>query len=74
MQRGHLTLGHLEGLPGLRRSAREALVARQPATVLEALRIPDIGRKTTRYLLAAGLLTDLEGAQTRSQAVMWRLC
>jgi len=63
-----ITAEHLTGMPGLRREARDALVARQPRTVLEALGIPDIGRKATSYLLAAGLLTDPERVQTRTLA------
>jgi len=63
-----ITAEHLTGLPGLRREARDALVARQPRTVLEALGIPDVGRKATSYMLAAGLLTDPERVQTRTLA------
>jgi len=37
----------------------------QPMTVLKALSIPGVGRKTTKRLLALGLLTDPEGVQTR---------
>jgi len=61
-----LTADDLSGLPGLRRSAIAALVASQPATVLDALRHRYVGRSTTRALLAAGLLTDPEGVQHRS--------
>ena len=43
-----------------------ALVASQPATVLEALRQRYVGRRTTRALLDAGLLNDPEGVQRRS--------
>ena len=63
--RSPITAGHVAGLPGLRQAARLALVARQPRTVLEALRIPEVGRKATRHLLAAGLLTDPDRVQTR---------
>jgi hypothetical protein len=58
-----ITAEHLVGLPGLRRRARDALLAAQPRTVGEALRLPDVGRKTTRQLLALGLLTDEEQVQ-----------
>lgn len=58
-----ITSADLAGLPGLRREAREALVARQPATVAEALAIADVGRKTTRYLLRATLISDPERIQ-----------
>ena len=68
-----ITAEHLTGLPGLRREARDALVARQPRTVLEALGIPDVGRKATRYLLAASLLTDPERVQTRTLAAAARV-
>jgi hypothetical protein len=37
----------------------------QPTTVLEALSVHGVGRKTTGKLLALGLLTDPEGAQWR---------
>lgn len=56
---------HLQGLPGLSRAARERLPQRQPATVLEALNIHGVGRKTTKKLIALGLLSDPEGVQTR---------
>ena len=65
--RNPITAKHLAGLPGLRQAARLALITRQPRTVLEALSIPDIGRKATRHLLAAGLLTDPERMQIRPQ-------
>jgi hypothetical protein len=35
--------------------------------VLKALGIHGVGRKTTKRLLALGLLTDPEGAQTRAR-------
>lgn len=63
-----ITLAHLAGLPGLRRTAREALVARQPSTVAEALAIADVGRKTTKHLLRAGLISDPDGLQLGSLA------
>jgi hypothetical protein len=64
--RRSLTLDDLLGEPGLSRAACDALVALQPATVLQALRIHGVGRKTTRRLLGLGLLTDPEGVQTRA--------
>ena len=64
-----LTLADLRGQSGLRRSAALALLKAQPATVLEALRIRDVGRKTTARLLAAGLVADPEGAQRRARTV-----
>jgi hypothetical protein len=54
------------GHPGLRRSALDALLKAQPKTVLEALQLPDVGRKTTARLLALGLVTDPEGVQRRT--------
>lgn len=56
---------HLEGLPGLRRTAREAILARQPETVLQALSIPDVGRKTLRHLFELGVISDPAGLQGR---------
>jgi len=53
----------LRGQPGLSRAALAAIVARQPATVCEALAIRGVGRCTTGRLVALGLLTDPEGAQ-----------
>ena len=46
-----ITHGDLAGLPGLRRSAATALVAQQPATVAEALAIPDVGRNELPWRL-----------------------
>jgi hypothetical protein len=66
--RRHITADDVAGLLGLRHTARDALLAIQPKTVLEALRIPWVARRTTRHLLAAGLLTDPEGVQSRSRA------
>ena len=59
-----ITAEHLVGRAGLRRTAIAAILVAQPRTVREALRIPDVGRKTTRHLLALGLLTDEEGGQS----------
>ena len=60
-----ITLDDLLGQPGLSRAASDALVAQQPRTVMQALVMHGVGRKTTRRLLALGLLTDPEGVQTR---------
>ena len=62
-----MTAGDLSGYPGLSRAARDALLAAQPTAVLEALRLPGVGRKTTRRLLTKGLLTDPEGVQHRAR-------
>jgi hypothetical protein len=59
-----ITLDDLRGHSGLSRTARAALLARQPRTVRRALCIHGVGRKTTKRLLALGLLTDPEGVQT----------
>jgi hypothetical protein len=53
-----ITADHLRGLPGLRRAARDALLAIQPRTVREALRIPDVARKTAYHLVSLGLLVN----------------
>ena len=62
-----LTWDDLRGQPGLSRAACDALLALQPTTVLRALRIRGVGRKTTKRPLALGLLTDPEGVQTRAR-------
>ena len=56
----------LNDLRGLSHAACDALLKLQPRTVLRALRICGVGRKTTKRLLALGLLTDPEGVQTRA--------
>jgi hypothetical protein len=61
-----LTLDDLRGYSGLSRAACDLLLTRQPTTVLQALRIHGVGRKTTKRLLTHGLLTDPEGVQTRA--------
>jgi uroporphyrinogen-III synthase len=61
-----ITLDDLRGQPGLSRVACDALAALQPTTVLQALRIHAVGRKTTKRLLALGLLNDPEGLQNRT--------
>ena len=53
----------LRGQPGLSHAACDRLVAVQPMTVLKALGIPGVGRKTTKRLLTLGLLTDPDGVQ-----------
>ena len=60
-----ITLDDLRGQPGLSRAASDALVALQPRTVLKALLMHGVGRKTTKRLLALGILTDPQGVQTR---------
>jgi hypothetical protein len=62
-----LSRDDVRGQLGLSRAACNALVALQPATVLMALGIHGVGRKTTKRLLALGLLIDPEGAQTRAR-------
>jgi hypothetical protein len=57
---------HLQG-PGISRVVRDRLLLSQPATVLEALKIHGIGRKTTKKLFTIGLLSDPDGVQTRAQ-------
>ena len=61
----HILEIHLRGLPGLSSASRDRLLQRQPATVLEALTIHGVGRKTTKKLIASGLLSDPEDVQTR---------
>jgi hypothetical protein len=46
-----------------------ALVERQPTTVLQALRMHGVGRKTTMRLLALGVLSDPEGVQNRAMTL-----
>lgn len=62
-----LTDACLQAQPGLSRAARDALLELQPATVLEALQVRGVGRKTTGRLLALGLLIDPEGVQHRAR-------
>ena len=63
-RRKKITIDHLFGMPGLSEETRDKLLAVQPKTVADALRIRGVGRKTTRKLLELGLLTDPDGAQT----------
>jgi hypothetical protein len=58
-----LTVEDLRGQPGLSRAACAQLVRAQPATVREALRVPGVGRCTTRRLLRLGLLADPDHLQ-----------
>lgn len=60
---------HLDGLPGLRRTAARALLEQQPATVTEALTIPHVGRRAASRLLELGLLTDPDGKLASTKAV-----
>jgi len=60
-----ITADDIRGLPGLTRTACNDLLARQPTTVRQALRIHGIGRKTTRVLLALGIIIDPDGIQSR---------
>ena len=60
-----ITLADIAGLPGFRRDAMAEMLSQQPRTVLEALRIRGIGRRTTRELLRRGVLIDPEGVQRR---------
>ena len=64
-----ITLDDLRGQPGLSCAASNALVAQQPPTVMKALVMHGVGRKTTKRLLALGILTDPEGVQTRSMTL-----
>jgi len=61
-----LTASDLRGEPGLSQAAIDALLTLQPATVLEALHVKGVGRKTTKRLLALGLLEDPDGMQGAS--------
>jgi len=60
-----ITAGELRCQPGLSQAARDRLLAAQPATVLKALGIHGVGRKTTKMLLGLALLRD-PGVQTRA--------
>jgi len=58
-----LNASDLRGQPGLSQAAIDALLTLQPATVLEALHVKGVGPKTTKRLLALGLLEDPDGMQ-----------
>ena len=60
-----ISVDDVRGQPGLSHGARDEVVRSQPTTVLEALRIRGVGRKTTKRLVALGLLTDPKRVQTR---------
>jgi tetratricopeptide (TPR) repeat protein len=59
-----ITADDLRGQP-LSRAVCNALVARQPTTVRQALQIHGVGRKTIKRLLALGLITDPDSIQSR---------
>lgn len=61
---------HLDGLPGLSREARDTLLKKQPRTVLGALQIPGVGRKTTKALRELGVLTDPDGVQDQGRTLV----
>jgi hypothetical protein len=62
VSRGPITAEHLAGLPGLRHTARDALIVRQPKTVLEALSVPDFSRLAYVFeRLPGGPLSPLAG-------------
>jgi hypothetical protein len=62
---GTITLDDLRGEQGLSHAASQSLVELQPTTILQALRIHGVGRKTATRLFALGLLTDPEGLRNR---------
>jgi tRNA U34 5-carboxymethylaminomethyl modifying enzyme MnmG/GidA len=64
-----ITYDDLRGQPGLSRAAIDSLVEQQPATVMQALRMHGVGRKTTARLLALGVLSDPEGVQNRAMTL-----
>lgn len=55
----------LRGEPGFSHAASQLLVELQPTTILQALRMRGVGRKTATRLFALGLLTDPEGLWNR---------
>lgn len=52
-----------KGWRGLSQEAAARLVTLRPRTVKEALKIPGVGRETTKRLLALGVLSDPDRAQ-----------
>jgi hypothetical protein len=64
-----ITYDDLRGQAGLSRAAIDSLVEQQPATVMQALRLHGVGRKTTGRLLALGVLSDPEGVQNRAMTL-----
>jgi tetratricopeptide (TPR) repeat protein len=61
-----ITVDDLLGQPGLSQAAISRLVKAQPPTVLKAISIHGVGRKTAYRLLRLGLLTDPDGLQGRA--------
>jgi hypothetical protein len=64
-----ITYDDLRGQPGLSRAAIDSLVEQQPATVIQALPMHEVGRKTTARLLALRVLSDPEGVQNRAMTL-----
>ena len=64
-----ITHDDLHGQPGLSRAAIDSLVEQQPATVMQAVRMHGVGRKTTARLLALRVLSDPEGVQNRAMTL-----
>ena len=62
---GTITMDDLRGEPGFSHAASQLLVELQPTTILQALRMRGVGRKTATRLFALGLLTDPEGLWNR---------
>ena len=67
-----ITYDDLRGQPGISLAAIDSLVEQQPATVMEAIRMHGVGRKTTARLLALGVLSDPEGVQNRTLCIVSR--
>jgi hypothetical protein len=65
----YITPEDLRGQPGLSHAACDALVALQPTTVRRVLRIHGVSDKTTKRLLALGLLTDPDSIQGRRRTL-----
>lgn len=63
-----ITADDLRGQP-FSRAVCNALIARQPTTVRQALQIHGVGYKTTKRLLALGLITDADSIQSRLLAL-----
>jgi hypothetical protein len=62
-----ITVLSLDGFPGRSGKSLDELLVRQPKNVVEALRIPGVGRKTSRQLIELGMLVDPEGVQSRAR-------
>ena len=69
-----ISVDDLRGQPGLSQVARDQLLRRQPTTVLQALCLRGVGRRTTKRLVTLGLLTDPEQVQTRPLPVAADQC